>query len=130
MSWHMVKNRLQKTRLWRLLAIGLAMFGLVVLAPSCSSLDSLRLENFRVESADVPTLVSPVVGEPKTFNYLLSQESSSSDVLGFLYQGLIEIDQTTSEIVPASLNPGKFLRTVRRLSFCSKKTSNGQTVSH
>ncbi|MGC1218685.1 MAG: ABC transporter substrate-binding protein [Phormidesmis sp.] len=101
MSWHMVKNRLQKTRLWRLLAIGLAMFGLVVLAPSCSSLDSLRLENFRVESADVPTLVSPVVGEPKTFNYLLSQESSSSDVLGFLYQGLIEIDQTTSEIVPA-----------------------------
>jgi len=49
----------------------------------------------------VPTLVSPVVGEPKTFNYLLSQESSSSDVLGFLYQGLIEIDQTTSEIVPA-----------------------------
>ncbi|MGC1527845.1 MAG: ABC transporter substrate-binding protein [Phormidesmis sp.] len=97
----MVKNRLQKTRLWRLLAIGLAMFGLVVLAPSCSSLDSLRLENFRVESADVPTLVSPVVGEPKTFNYLLSQESSSSDVLGFLYQGLIEIDQTTSEIVPA-----------------------------
>jgi len=97
----MVKNRLQKTRLWRLLAIGLAMFGLVVLTPSCSSLDSLRLENFRVESADVPTLVSPVVGEPKTFNYLLSQESSSSDVLGFLYQGLIEIDQTTSEIVPA-----------------------------
>ncbi len=97
----MVKNRLQRTRLWQLLLMGLAMFGLVVLTPSCSSLDSLRLENFRVESADVPTLVSPVVGEPKTFNYLLSQESSSSDVLGFLYEGLIDIDQTTSEIVPA-----------------------------
>ena len=77
------------------------MFGLVVTAASCSSLDRLRLENFRVESADVPTLVSPVVGEPKTFNYYLSNESSSSDVLGFLYQGLVRIDQTTSEIVPA-----------------------------
>ncbi len=97
----MVKNQLQRTRLWRLLVMGLAMFGLVVLTPSCSRLDGLRLENFRVESADVPTLVSPVVGEPKTFNYLLSQESSSSDVLGFLYQGLIKIDQTTSEIGPA-----------------------------
>ena len=77
------------------------MFALVVITASCSSLDQLRLNNFRTETADVPTLVSPVVGEPKTFNYFLSNESSSSDVLGFLYQGLISIDQTNGEIVPA-----------------------------
>ncbi len=77
------------------------MFGLCVLLPSCTTLDRLRLENFRVEAADVPRLVSPVVGEPKTFNYFLSDESSSSDVLGFMYEGLITVDLTTSEIVPA-----------------------------
>ncbi|MEL7332052.1 MAG: ABC transporter substrate-binding protein [Cyanobacteria bacterium J06560_2] len=87
-------------RLWRQVLLGLTACALVIGTASCSSLDSLRLENFRVDSADVPTLVSTVVGEPKTFNYLLSQESSSSDVLGFLYEGLIRIDQTTSEIVP------------------------------
>ena len=77
------------------------MFGLAVLAPSCSSVDRLRLENFRVESADVPTLISTVIGEPKTFNYLLTQESSSSDVLALMYEGLIGVDQTNSEIIPA-----------------------------
>ncbi len=101
MGWRRLHRRLQGTRLWQMLLLGLMMFGLVVSTASCSSLDQLRLENFRVEAADVPTLVSPVVGEPKTFNYFLSQESSSSDVLGFLYQGLIRVDQTTSEIVPA-----------------------------
>jgi len=92
-------------RLWRLLLLGLTMLGLVVLLPSCNklsleSLDGLRLENFRTQNADVPTIISTVIGEPKTFNYLLSQESSSSDVLGFLYEGLVRIDQETSEIVP------------------------------
>lgn len=77
------------------------MFCLAVLTPSCSSLDALRLENFRVESADVPTLISTVIGEPKTFNYLLSQESSSGDVLALMYEGLVGVDQTTSEIIPA-----------------------------
>ena len=101
-------HRLTGTRLWRWIVLALAMFGLVVFLPSCtgpnrpslSSLDGLRLENFRTQGADVPTLISTVIGEPKTFNYLLSQESSSSDVLALMYEGLITIDQTTSEIVP------------------------------
>jgi len=101
MDWHKLNNRLQSNRLGRLLCLGLAMFGLAVFTPGCSNLNALRLENFRVESADVPTLISPVVGEPKTFNYFLSQESSSSDVLALMYKGLIGIDQTTSEIIPA-----------------------------
>ena len=101
MDWQRLDRQLKGTRLWRLLLLGLAILGLSTLLPSCSTLDRLRLENFRVEAADVPQLVSPVVGEPKTFNYFLSDESSSSDVLGFMYEGLITIDQTTSEVVPA-----------------------------
>ncbi|MEO1792218.1 MAG: ABC transporter substrate-binding protein [Cyanobacteria bacterium J06629_19] len=77
------------------------MFSLAVLTPSCSNLNALRLENFRVENADVPTLINPVIGEPKTLNYFLSQEGSSTAVLALMYEGLIGIDQTTSEIIPA-----------------------------
>ncbi len=101
MDWQRLDRQLKGTRLWRLLLLGLAILGLSIFLSSCSTLDRLRLENFRVEAADVPQLVSPVVGEPKTFNYFLSDESSSSDVLGFMYEGLITIDQTTSEVVPA-----------------------------
>ncbi|MBE9062040.1 ABC transporter substrate-binding protein [cf. Phormidesmis sp. LEGE 11477] len=101
MDWQRLDRWLKGTRLWRLLLLGLAIFGLCALLPGCSTLDRLRLENFRVEAADVPQLVSPVVGEPKTFNYFLSDESSSSDVLGFMYEGLVTVDRTTSEIVPA-----------------------------
>ncbi|MEL6488365.1 MAG: ABC transporter substrate-binding protein [Cyanobacteria bacterium J06555_13] len=101
MGLHVLETRLKGTKLWRLVVMAIAVFSLTVLLQSCSALDRLRLENFRTESADVPTLISTVIGEPKTFNYLLTQESSSTDVLALMYEGLIGIDQTTSEIIPA-----------------------------
>ena len=101
MGLQVLGTRLKAARLWRLVVMAVAMFSLVVLLPGCSNLDRLRLENFRTEAADVPTLISTVIGEPKTFNYLLTQESSSTDVLALMYEGLIGVDQTTSEIIPA-----------------------------
>ncbi|MEL7069232.1 MAG: ABC transporter substrate-binding protein [Cyanobacteria bacterium J06581_3] len=101
MGLHVLETRLKGTKLWRLVVMAIAVFSLTVLLQSCSALDRLRLENFRTEAADVPTLISTVIGEPKTFNYLLTQESSSTDVLALMYEGLIGIDQTTSEIIPA-----------------------------
>ncbi len=100
MSWQTWESRLRGVRLWRLLLLGLTMLVLAVALPSCS-LDRLRLENFRTQATDVPRLISTVLGEPKTFNYLLTQESTSSQVLALMYEGLIGVDQTTSEIIPA-----------------------------
>ncbi|MGI8933386.1 MAG: ABC transporter substrate-binding protein [Phormidesmis sp.] len=100
MSWQTLESRLRGVRLWRLLLLGLTMLVLAVALPSCS-LDRLRLENFRTQATDVPRLISTVLGEPKTFNYLLTQESTSTQVLALMYEGLIGIDQTTSEIIPA-----------------------------
>lgn len=101
MGWQMLNNRLKGTRLWRLLLLGLTMVGLTVLLPSCSGFQKPNLESFRVQGENVPKLISTVIGEPKTFNYLLTQESSSTDVLALMYEGLIGIDQTNSEIIPA-----------------------------
>ncbi len=93
-------------RLWQLMLLGLMICGLAIALPSCQTIEQgplskLRLENFRTERANVSTLIRTALGEPKTFNYFLVTESTSSDVLGFLYAGLIDIDQTTSEIIPA-----------------------------
>ena len=100
MSGQTLESRLRGVRLWRLLLLGLTMLGLAVALPSCS-LDRLRLENFKTQATDVPRLISTVLGEPKTFNYLLTQESTSAEVLALMYEGLISVDQTTSEIIPA-----------------------------
>lgn len=82
--------------------LGIVIFGLAIALPSCRSLDRLRLENFRTDqSASVPTIISTIIGEPKTFNTLLSAESTSSDVLAMMYTGLLGTDLITGEIVPA-----------------------------
>ncbi len=100
MNWQTLDSRLRGVRLWRLLLLGLTILSLAVVLPGCS-LDRLRLENFRTQAADIPQMISTVLGEPKTFNYLLTQETTSSNVLALMYDGLIGIDQTTSEIIPA-----------------------------
>ena len=107
MSWQAINSWIQRrwsaiSQAGRLLLLSGLAFTLIVTLPSCSSLDRLRLENFRTEeAAKVPAIVSTALGEPKTFNYLLSSESTSSDVLSMLYTGLIGTDLITGEIVPA-----------------------------
>ncbi|NJM98244.1 MAG: ABC transporter substrate-binding protein [Phormidesmis sp. RL_2_1] len=104
------RNRLGGNRLWQLLLLALTALAVTITLSSCqnitqtlenSPLSRLRLENFKTESADIPRLISTVLGEPKTFNYLLSQESTSAAVLSLMYEGLIGIDQVSSEIIPA-----------------------------
>lgn len=105
MDWQ-VLDRLKGRRLWRFVLLALTIGTLMVALPSCTHLENtplnaLRLDNFRTAEGKTPTLVRTVLGEPKTFNYLLTQESTSVEVLSLMYEGLISIDATTSEIVPA-----------------------------
>jgi len=41
-----------------------------------------------------------VLSDPKTFNPLLARETSSTQVLGWLFEGLVELDTDTGEWVP------------------------------
>ena len=100
MGWQGLGSGWQKSRLGRLLLLGIVMFGLAIALPSCQKPFGLQLENYRTERADVPTLISTVIGEPKTFNYMISAESSSRDVLSMLYTGLVGTDLDTKELVP------------------------------
>jgi len=46
------------------------------------------------------TLVLPIATEPKTFNVLVAQETSSAEVTQYLFEGLTEFDPWTWAILP------------------------------
>ncbi|PZO12810.1 MAG: peptide ABC transporter substrate-binding protein [Leptolyngbya foveolarum] len=127
------QSRFQKSRLGRLLMLGIVIFGLAIALPSCRSLDRLRLENFRTDqSASVPTIISTIIGEPKTFNTLLSAESTSSDVLAMMYTGLLGTDLITGEIVPAlaeSWNVSEDGKTITYILKENLKWSDGEPLT-
>ncbi len=121
----------------RFLLLGILMCSLTVLLPSCihpenTPLNSLRLDNFRTTEGNVPTLIRAVWGEPKTFNYLLTQEQTSSEVLTLLYEGLIGINPTTSEIVPALAESWKISEDGKTITYVLKenlKWSDGEPLT-
>ena len=46
------------------------------------------------------TLVLAVSTEPKTFNVMVAQETSSTEITQFLFEGLTEFDPRTGQVVP------------------------------
>lgn len=46
------------------------------------------------------TLVLTVPTEPKTFNVMVAQETSSAEITQFLFEGLTEFDPRTGEVIP------------------------------
>ena len=47
------------------------------------------------------TITSATIGEPLTFNGVLANDSYSSGLLGYLYEGLTEVSWLTDEVEPA-----------------------------
>ncbi|MDG2990315.1 ABC transporter substrate-binding protein [Candidatus Synechococcus calcipolaris G9] len=55
-------------------------------------------QQFRAQSAEGSQLITSVLSDPKTFNYLLSQESPN--VFGYIYEGLLRENGVTGELEP------------------------------
>jgi len=70
---------------------GLGAIGL----PACSSLPFNALLSEQSE----PPLVFSALSDPKTFNYVVSNESPS--IFGYIYEGLTTEDGLTGEVIPA-----------------------------
>lgn len=82
-------------------AAGLATFVCLALSVSVSA----KVENPKV-SARPPgqyggTLTVAVTSDPKTFNIITATETSSTDALGFVFDGLMEVNGVTTEVEPA-----------------------------
>jgi peptide/nickel transport system substrate-binding protein len=71
----------------------------VIAVVAAIALTACSPEQFKVESAQVPQLIASTIGEPKTFNFPLSQESPN--VFGFIYAGLITENGLTGAVEPA-----------------------------
>lgn len=76
---------------WR----AIALIALLVLPLSACSFDQ-----FVKQSARVPRIVISGLSDPKTFNTILSEDSGSSGVLGYLYTGLLSTNGITGELEP------------------------------
>jgi peptide/nickel transport system substrate-binding protein len=71
----------------------------LVLTLGAIAFSGCSLDQFRVESAQIPRLIIAVTTDPKSFNYALNQ--SSPNVFSFIYDGLVGQNPLTSEIYPA-----------------------------
>ncbi|MGJ3249896.1 MAG: ABC transporter substrate-binding protein [Elainellaceae cyanobacterium] len=78
-------------RFRRLLLVGLA----VLMAIATGGCESVL---YRTEAAEISRIVVAVTTDPKTFNYILSEESPN--VFGLTYNALLQQDGITGELVP------------------------------
>jgi len=61
-----------------------------------ADLESIKWETGKYGGQIVFSSISP----PKTFNEIVAAETSSSQVLGYIYEGLTDEDPVTSEVIP------------------------------
>lgn len=82
------------------------------------------------EASQVPQLVESILGDPKTFNYPLSQESPN--VFGLIYEGLVTENGLTGEIEPALAKSWEISPDKKRIVFTMReglKWSDGEPLT-
>jgi peptide/nickel transport system substrate-binding protein len=57
-------------------------------------------DQFRTQAARVPRVVVTSTSDPKTFNYITSDEASSGEILAQMYDGLLSTNGITGELEP------------------------------
>lgn len=109
--------------IWRrLFAVMLAMISAIALH-SCS------LNQFSTKAAQVPQLVDSILQDPKTFNYVLSQESPN--VFSLIYEGLIT-ENGNGELEGALAESWEVAPDKKRIVFTMReglKWSDGQPLT-
>ncbi|MCU0525929.1 MAG: ABC transporter substrate-binding protein [Elainella sp. Prado103] len=65
-----------------------------------SPLTGCSLNQFRTQAAQVPRLVVTSTSDPKTFNSITSDESSSNEILALMYEGLLNTNGINGELEP------------------------------
>lgn len=97
---------------------------------SAIALSGCNPTEFKTEAAQVPQIVDSTLGDPKTFNYALSNESPN--VFGFIYDGLITEDGLTGEIEPALAESWEISADKKRIIFTMRenlKWSDGKPLT-
>jgi peptide/nickel transport system substrate-binding protein len=110
-------------RFRRLILVGFA----VLMAIALGGCDSLI---YRTEAAQVSRIVVAVTTDPKTFNYVLSEESPN--IFGLTYSSLLTQDGLTAELVPALAESWEISDDDLRITFTLREDlqwSDGQPLT-
>lgn len=105
-------------------------FSLVVCLLVTIVLSACSPRDFRTSAAQVPELIESQLGDPKTFNYALSNESPN--VFGYIYEGLISENVLTGEVEPALAESWEISPDKQRITFTLRqglKWSDGEPLT-
>ncbi|HEY9809902.1 MAG TPA: ABC transporter substrate-binding protein [Halomicronema sp.] len=94
------------------------------------SMGGCKALSLKSEASQVPQLVDAVLGDPKTFNYPLSQESPN--VFSLIYEGLITENGLTGELEPGLAESWDIAPDKRRIVFTLRdnlKWSDGEPLT-
>ena len=101
----------------------------VLVLISAIAFSSCSVSNFETKAAQVPQLVDSTLGDPKTFNLPLSQESPN--VFGYIYEGLVS-ENGKGQLEPALAESWEFAPDKKRIVFTLRdalKWSDGEPLT-
>lgn len=95
-------------------------------------LGACSLNQFRTQAAQAPRLVVTSTSDPKTFNYITNDESSSSEILALMYEGLVSTNGITGELEPALAESWEVSEDQKRIIYTLReglKWSDGEPLT-
>ena len=92
-----------------------SLLGVVLMGALAIALQGCNPTQFATEAAQIPRLVSSDLGDPKTFNTVMSQEANAT--LGLIYEGLIGQNGLTGELEPGLAESWEISDDQRRIVF-------------
>ncbi len=114
------KSWIKRIQNW--LVIAIATLGLAGCDPS----------QFRTQAAQVPRLVVTSTSDPKTFNYITSDEASSGEILALMYEGLLTTNGVTGELEPGLAESWEISPDQKRITYKLReglKWSDGEPMT-
>lgn len=108
------------------------LFALLLVLCCVMPLSACSLTQFRTQAAQVPRLVVTSTSDPKTFNYVTNDESSSSEILSLMYEGLLNTNGITGELEPGLAESWEISPDQKRITYKLReglKWSDGEPLT-
>lgn len=116
-------------RAWKVRLRNCLLAGLVVLL---LPLLGCNPNQFRTQAAQVPRLVVTTNTDPKTFNYVTSDDANSGEILGLMYDNLLSTNGLTGELEPGLAESWEISPDQKRITYTLReglKWSDGHPMT-
>jgi peptide/nickel transport system substrate-binding protein len=104
----------------------------VLLALLALSLTACNPNQFRSQAAQAPRIVVTTTSDPKTFNFVTSDDANSTEILGLMYAGLLSTNGLTGELEPELAESWEISPDQKRITYKLReglKWSDGEPIT-